>query len=62
MAKLGYSSAESIARIGYDAMRRGKRGVLPGLSNKLVTWAARVSVSKTLTGKISAWVVSRDLR
>jgi hypothetical protein len=34
---------------------------LPGLSNKLVTWAARVSVSKTLTGKISAWVVSRDL-
>jgi short-subunit dehydrogenase len=61
MAKLGYSSPESIAQIGYDAMRRGKRGVLPGLSNKIVTWAARVSVSKTLTGKISAWVVSRDL-
>jgi short-subunit dehydrogenase len=61
MAKLGYSSAAAMARIGYQAMHRGKRGVLPGLSNKLVTWAARVSVSKTLTGKISAWVVSRDL-
>lgn len=61
MAKLGYSRPEAIARIGYDAMFLGKRGVLPGLSNKIVTWAARVSVSKTLTGKISAWVVSRDL-
>jgi uncharacterized protein len=61
MAKLGYSDPASIARIGYDAMLLGKRGVLPGLSNKIVTWAARVSVSKTLTGKISAWVVSRDL-
>jgi len=61
MAQLGFSSPEAMATIGYDAMHRGKRGVLPGLSNKLVTWAARVSVFKTLTGKISAWVVSRDL-
>ncbi|MGJ3701277.1 SDR family NAD(P)-dependent oxidoreductase [Variovorax sp. AFSI2.2] len=61
MARLGFSSPGAMAKIGYEAMHRGKRGVLPGLSNKLVTWAARVSVSKTITGKISAWVVSRDL-
>ena len=61
MARLGFSSAESIARIGYDAMRAGRIAVMPGFSNALVTWLARVSPWRNLTGRISAWVVSRDL-
>ncbi len=61
MARLGFSSPESVAKVGYDAMNRGRSSVMPGLSNTLVTWLARISPSKSLTGKISAWVVSRDL-
>jgi uncharacterized protein len=61
MAQLGFSSADRIARHGYDAMRRGITSAMPGFSNRLVTWLARVSPSRTLTGSISAWVVSRDI-
>jgi short-subunit dehydrogenase len=61
MAQLGFSTADSIARHGYDAMRQGRSAVMPGLSNCFVTWLARISPSKTLTGNISAWVVSRDI-
>lgn len=61
MEKLGYSTPVEIARIGYDAMMLGRTAVMPGLSNKIVTWLARISPSRTLTGKISGFVVSREL-
>lgn len=61
MAKLGYSEPQEIALIGYRAMDSGRTAVMPGISNKIVTWLARISPSKTLTGIISAYVVSRDL-
>ncbi|MEW6347271.1 MAG: SDR family NAD(P)-dependent oxidoreductase [Pseudomonadota bacterium] len=61
MAKLGYSEPDEMAMIGYRAMMAGRTAVLPGLSNKCVTWLARISPSKLLTGKISAFVVSREL-
>jgi len=61
MAKLGFSEPLDIAQICYRAMHSGRVTVMPGLSNRLVTWLARISFSRTLTGKISAWVVSRDL-
>ncbi|MGP0015254.1 SDR family NAD(P)-dependent oxidoreductase [Pseudomonas sp.] len=61
MAKLGYSQPDDIARIGYRAMHAGRTAVMPGLSNNIVTWLARISPSRTLTGNISAYVVSREL-
>ncbi|WP_248798169.1 hypothetical protein [Pseudomonas sp. MWU13-2105] len=61
MAKLGYSQPDDIARIGYRAMYAGRTAVMPGLSNNIVTWLARISPSRTLTGNISANVVSREL-
>lgn len=61
MAKLGYSTPKNIAKIGYDAMNAGQTAVMPGLSNKIVTWFTRVSPSRTLTGKLSAFVVTREL-
>jgi short-subunit dehydrogenase len=60
MAKLGYSTPEEIAAIGYNAMQAGRTAVMPGLSNKIVTSLARISPSRTLTGKISAYVVARE--
>ncbi|NWF09352.1 SDR family NAD(P)-dependent oxidoreductase [Pseudomonas salomonii] len=61
MAKLGYSQPHDIALIGYRAMHAGRTAVIPGISNKFVTWMARISPSRTLTGIISAYVVSRHL-
>ncbi|UUQ64344.1 SDR family NAD(P)-dependent oxidoreductase [Pseudomonas fuscovaginae UPB0736] len=61
MARLGYSEPEEIAQIGYRAMQAGRTAVMPGISNNIVTWLARLSPSRTLTGNISAYVVSRDL-
>ena len=61
MARLGYSEPDQIAEVCYRAMQTRRVAVMPGLSNKLVTWLARLSFSRTLTGKISAWVVSREL-
>ncbi|RQS26493.1 MULTISPECIES: SDR family oxidoreductase [unclassified Burkholderia] len=62
MAKLGYSEPDQMALIAYKAMMAGRTAVLPGASNKFVTWLARVSPSRLVTGKISAFVVSRDLK
>ena len=61
MAKLGYSEPDDMALIGYRAMMAGRTAVLPGFSNKFVTWLARISPSRLVTGKISAWVVSREI-
>ncbi|MEA1028135.1 hypothetical protein T3A99_06080 [Pseudomonas sp. N-137] len=61
MAKLGYSHPHDIALIGYRAMHAGRTAVMPSISNKIVTWLARISPSRTLTGIISAYVVSRNL-
>ncbi|MEH6348856.1 MULTISPECIES: SDR family NAD(P)-dependent oxidoreductase [Pseudomonas] len=61
MAKLGYSQPDEIALIGYRAMQAGRTMVMPGISNNIVTWLARISPSRTVTGKISAYVVSREL-
>ncbi|WP_248798166.1 SDR family NAD(P)-dependent oxidoreductase [Pseudomonas sp. MWU13-2105] len=61
MAKLGYSQPDEIASIGYQAMLAGRTAIMPGISNNIVTWLARISPSRTLTGNISAYVVSREL-
>ena len=42
------SSAE-VARIGYEAMKRGKRVVIPGLLNKLVAQSIRVTPRRMVT-------------
>jgi short-subunit dehydrogenase len=42
------SSAE-VARAGYEAMKRGRRVVVPGLKNKLLTQSIRVSPRRMVT-------------
>jgi len=42
------SSAE-VARAGYAAMRRGRRVVVPGVKNKLLTQSIRVSPRRLVT-------------
>ena len=42
------SSAE-VARAGYEAMKRGRRVVIPGLKNKLLTQSIRVSPRRMVT-------------
>ena len=42
------SSAE-VARTGYAAMRRGRRVVIPGVKNKLLTQSIRVSPRRLVT-------------
>src|SRR2546425_3264151 len=37
-----FSSPEEVARQGYDGFMRGKRIVIPGFGNKLITLATRV--------------------
>lgn len=61
LAMLGYSQPEEVAGAGYEAMHAGRTRSLPGWSNKLIIWLARVSPSKMLTGIISGYVVTRKL-
>ncbi|AZF43374.1 short-chain dehydrogenase/reductase SDR [Pseudomonas sp. R1-43-08] len=61
LAKLGYSQPEEVARAGYQAMQAGHMSVVPGLSNKIIIWLARISPSRLLTGIISSYVVTRKL-
>ena len=42
------SSAE-VARVGYEAMKRGKRVVIPGLLNKVVAQSIRVTPRRMVT-------------
>jgi short-subunit dehydrogenase len=49
-------SAEAVAKITVDAMRRGKRNVVPGLPNKLAAWSVRL-----VTRRIASWLAGRIL-
>lgn len=41
--------ARSVARAGYDGMRRGRRVVIPGLANRLMVQALRISPRRLVT-------------
>ena len=43
------ADAKSVATAGYRGMMRGKTIVIPGFSNKLIPWVARVSPRGTVT-------------
>jgi len=43
------ADAKSVAAAGYRGMMRGKTIVIPGLSNKLIPWVARVSPRGAVT-------------
>ena len=43
------ADAKSVAAAGYRGMMRGKTIVIPGFSNKLIPWVARVSPRGTVT-------------
>ncbi len=43
-----------VARAGYDAMMRGDRGVVPGLTSKVITMLSGV-VPQTMLAKIHRW-------
>lgn len=43
------ASSASVAKVGYDALRSGKRVVIPGLRNKLLAQSIRVSPRRVVT-------------
>ena len=43
------ADAKSVAAAGYRGMMRGKTIVIPGFSNKLIPWVARVSPRGAVT-------------
>ena len=43
-----------VARAGYDAMMRGERGAVPGMTNKVITMLSGV-VPETVLAKIHRW-------
>ncbi|HSW13658.1 MAG TPA: SDR family oxidoreductase [Solimonas sp.] len=55
-----YMSAPEVALAGYKAMKAGKPAVIPGLGNKFMTWAARLSPSRKLVARLSGRIVSRE--
>ena len=42
IASASMMSADAVARITVDAMRKGKRNVIPGVLNKLAAWSIRL--------------------
>jgi short-subunit dehydrogenase len=42
-------SSADVARAGYEAMKRGRRVVIPGIKNKLLTQSVRVSPRRMVT-------------
>jgi short-subunit dehydrogenase len=49
-------SAEAVAHIAIEAMRRGKRNVVAGLPNKLATWSVRL-----FSRRFASWTAGRLL-
>ncbi|MFZ0388933.1 MAG: short-chain dehydrogenase, partial [Calditrichia bacterium] len=48
LLKLGFMSAEKVARLGYKGMMKGKRLVIPGFMNKMSAAAGRVFPNRIL--------------
>ena len=46
---MGLMSAETVARIGYQGLMRGKRLVIPGMMNKLGVQGVRLSPRRVAT-------------
>jgi short-subunit dehydrogenase len=42
-------SSADVARAGYEGMKRGRRIVIPGVKNKLLTQSIRVSPRRMVT-------------
>lgn len=56
IANASMMSADDVAQIAVDAMRKGKRTVVPGLINKLAAWSVRL-----VSRRVAAWMSSRVL-
>ena len=56
IANTSMMTAEAVAAITVDAMRKAKRTVVPGVLNKLAAWSIRL-----VSRRIAAWMASRVL-
>jgi short-subunit dehydrogenase len=56
LANATMMSAEAVARVAIEAMRKGKRNVLPGLPNKLAAWGVRL-----VPRRVASWLAGRVL-
>ena len=56
--RVAVADATSVARAGYNAMKRGKPLVIPGLKNKVLAFSTKVSPRAVVT-KISRAVIER---
>jgi uncharacterized protein len=59
LIKRKIADSASVARVGYAAMLRGKRVVIPGLRNKLMAQSVRFS-PRALVPKMVKWMQARD--
>jgi short-subunit dehydrogenase len=61
IANASMMSPEAVARIAVDAMREGKRNVVPGAANKLACWSVRL-VSRRIASWMSTHVLGTPKR
>ncbi|HEU4730990.1 MAG TPA: SDR family oxidoreductase [Kofleriaceae bacterium] len=61
IANSSMMSAQAVARITVDAMRKGKRNVVPGVANKLACWSVRL-VSRRIASWMSGLVLGKPKR
>lgn len=50
--------ASTVAKVGYDAMKKGKIVVIPGLQNKIIVFLAR-HFPRALVTYVTGWVMAR---
>lgn len=55
--KSGLMNAETVAKIGYKGMMKGKMTIIPGLKNRILAFASYTSPSRKLTVAITKWVM-----
>lgn len=48
-----YMEADEVAKAGFDAMMNGEVAVIPGLTNRVIRYVARLSPSRRLTAAVS---------
>ncbi|MBC5816279.1 MAG: SDR family NAD(P)-dependent oxidoreductase, partial [Candidatus Eremiobacteraeota bacterium] len=57
--RVAVADASSVAKAGYNAMKKGKPLVIPGLKNKVLAFSTKVS-PRSLVTKISRAVIERS--
>ncbi len=56
LTRLNMMDAPQVAKVGYNALKKGKVVVIPGLKNKLLAFLVRI-IPRNIVRKIAAWLM-----